>query len=192
MAAEHLSWEVAMHSGGTVIWMDSEHGAVERFARLREKEWMSWIAGVPEACGKIALAEALEGCEAPFWPRSWRVPEVNIDAIAEEAFAGGGHQTLIVKPDQGSQGSGIILVQTVQELRRAVASYLQKVRSFRRMLTVLYYWTGTNGTLGYMFLWYLWPTEDTQLFSVVRVLFVFASSSMSSQTPEISKSQWFT
>mmetsp|Transcript_145805 Transcript_145805/g.257168 ORF Transcript_145805/g.257168 Transcript_145805/m.257168 type:complete len:410 (+) Transcript_145805:33-1262(+) len=121
LAAERLGWEVALHHGGTCVWVDSERDASERLGRLRRGQWLSWIAGVQEACGKVALAEALQARGAVFWPRSWRVPQVSTEVICEEAFRGNSSSgTLIVKPDLGSQGSGISLAQSQQELGRVV------------------------------------------------------------------------
>jgi len=64
-------------------WADGESDAAERLARLRRNDWLSWIPGVQEACGKIALADALQARQASFWPRSWRVPQLSTQAIAE-------------------------------------------------------------------------------------------------------------
>jgi tubulin polyglutamylase TTLL6/13 len=119
MAAEHLGWEVRLHSGGTVVWADTESDAVDRLVKLRRNDWLSWIPGVQDACGKIALAEALQARGSLFWPRSWRVPAIDPQAIAQEVFGHGRHATLIIKPDQGSQGCGISLAQSCVELQRA-------------------------------------------------------------------------
>lgn len=121
MAAEELHWEVTLNGGGTIVWADTESDGAERLARLRRNDWLSWIPGVQEACGKIALSDALQARGASFWPRSWRVPQVSAQAVAQEAFSPvRGATTLIVKPDQGSQGCGISLAQSSQELQRAV------------------------------------------------------------------------
>lgn len=121
LAAEHVDWTVSINSGGTVVWADCESDAAGRLPNLRTGEWLSWIPGVQEACGKIALAESLQTRNARFWPHSWRVPEVPIQAIFEQAFSNDrGITTLIVKPDQGSQGSGIALAQSRQDLQRIV------------------------------------------------------------------------
>lgn len=120
MAAERLGWEVTLNTGGTIVWTDTESDAAEQLNKLRKNEWMSWIPGVQDACGKIALSDALEARHVAFWPHSWRVPQVAIQDIAEQIFATQRKATLIVKPDQGSQGSGISLVQSSQELQRAL------------------------------------------------------------------------
>eukprot|EP00419_Tripos_fusus_P004459 CAMPEP_0172696474 /NCGR_PEP_ID=MMETSP1074-20121228/28076_1 /TAXON_ID=2916 /ORGANISM="Ceratium fusus, Strain PA161109" /LENGTH=272 /DNA_ID=CAMNT_0013517223 /DNA_START=1 /DNA_END=816 /DNA_ORIENTATION=+ len=72
------------------------------------------------ACGKLALAQALEASGADFWPRSWRIPGVAIESICEEAFENGDSMTLIIKPNQGSQGSGISMVQSRDSFLRAL------------------------------------------------------------------------
>jgi len=120
MAAESLGWQVVLHTGGTVVWQDGESGACERLAKLRSSEWMSWIPGMQDACGKVALAQALEESGADFWPRSWRVPGAPIESICEEAFEGENSMTLIIKPDQGSQGSGISMAQSRESFLRAL------------------------------------------------------------------------
>jgi len=120
MAAERLDWEVTLNCGGTIVWSDGEDDGVQRLAKLRRNDWLSWIPGMQEACGKIALAEALQARGATFWPRSWRVP-LETEVICKEAFGGArGSATLIVKPDAGSQGCGISLAQSAQDLRGAV------------------------------------------------------------------------
>jgi len=116
MAAEDLGWEATLNSGGTVVWVDTESDAAQRMERLRSKDWLSWVPGVQEACGKISLSEALQTRGAGFWPRSWRLPE-DVQRVCGEAF--GTPTTLIVKPDKGSQGCGIMLIQSEQELFQA-------------------------------------------------------------------------
>lgn len=120
MAAERMSWEVTLNSGGSVVWADVESDGADRLKRLRRNDWLSWIPGVQDACGKVALSDALQLKGASFWPRSWRVPQVGIQDIAREVFSTDRNATLIVKPDQGSQGSGISLAQSTQELQRAI------------------------------------------------------------------------
>jgi len=121
MAAEHLGWEVTLNSGGTIVWADTESDAADKLNKLRRNDWLSWIPGVQDACGKIALSDALQARGAAFWPRSWRVvPQMGMQDIAQQVFATDRNTTLIVKPDQGSQGSGISLAQTPQELHRAI------------------------------------------------------------------------
>lgn len=120
MAAERVGWEVVMNRGGAVIWVDILNEAESRIASRNEGEWVSWIPGVSELCGKLALDAVLQARGARFWPRCWRVPPDNADAIGEQAFRGGGQTTLIVKPDEGSQGSGIGLAQSRKDLERLI------------------------------------------------------------------------
>lgn len=125
MAAERLGWEVVLNCGGTVVWVDEALEATNRVARRGRGEWISWIPGVKELCGKVALGGLLQARAAEFWPRTWLVPPATADAISKDAFGGGATTTLIVKPDEGSQGSGIGLAQSHKELRRLVGALPQ-------------------------------------------------------------------
>jgi len=83
---------------------------------------------------KVPLAAALRTAKAQFWPRTWCVPETTSEATSEttmerfgqsvesvcaEAFAAG-PTIVIVKPSAGSQGKGISLVESSQELCSAM------------------------------------------------------------------------
>jgi len=117
MATDHLGWKATLNHGGTIIWADTESEAQERLSRLRRGDWLSWIPGVQEACGKVALDTVMQERSAPFWPRSWSASAQNVEAVCSEAFQDG-VSTVIVKPDRGSQGVGISLARTREELRR--------------------------------------------------------------------------
>lgn len=123
IAAERVGWQIVLHSGCSVAWVDQGRDAEVRLAARRAKgEWVSWIPGVPELCGKIALAATLQDRGSAFWPRTWNAPPIDAEMIAKEVFADGASATLIVKPDEGSQGTGIGIAQSRPALSRLVAT----------------------------------------------------------------------
>lgn len=126
IVAEELGWTLSQGAGGAIVWVVCTDDIVERLKKLRNHEWMSHIPGMLECCGKVALSEALQSCDATFWPRSWRAPGASLDQICSEAFkAKTGTGTVIIKPDGGSQGQGIQLARSKQELQR----HLQRLQA---------------------------------------------------------------
>jgi len=123
LAADELGWTTCVGGGGTIVWVVHKEDVAERLKKLRQGEWLSHIPGMLEACGKVALSEALQAQGASFWPRSWRTAETNVEQICAEAFDGG-RTALIVKPDGGSQGQGIGLARSRNELKRHIKNLL--------------------------------------------------------------------
>jgi len=117
LAADQVGWTTCQGGGGTVVWVLHKEDVAERLKKLRPGQWLSHIPGMAEACGKVALSDALQALRVRFWPRSWRAPDTDVEQICEEAFETG-LVSLIVKPDVGSQGQGISLARTHVELQR--------------------------------------------------------------------------
>lgn len=123
LAADAIGWAVSTGGGGMVIWVVHKEDIAKQLRNLRGGQWLSHIPGMQDACGKVALSKALQGGRSHFWPnfwpRSWLTAETSARQICTEAFEGG-RGVLIVKPDGGSQGNGICLARSQDELQRHV------------------------------------------------------------------------
>lgn len=119
LAAEALDWSTCSGGGALIIWVLQKDDIVEGLQKMRSGQWLSHIPGILEACSKASLSTALQNRHACFWPNSWRIPDICINQICEEAFAVG-PAAVIIKPDCGSQGQGISLARSHKELQRHV------------------------------------------------------------------------
>lgn len=105
-------------SADRIVWVLMRDDLMEQLRLLRPEDRLSHIPGMSEVCNKATLSEALQARNAAFWPRAWRTPPEPAAKIWREAIENGGC-TLIVKPACGSQGQGISLARSQQELQRA-------------------------------------------------------------------------
>jgi len=133
LAAEELGWQVTNGQGGFVVWVLFKEDVAERLKKLRDGEWLSHLPGMQEVCGKVNLGEALQDHGVTFWPRSWRLPAAGLDAVCKDAFSKS--NAVIVKPDKGSQGQGISLAHSSQELHRVVNRLLAPEAIIQEYLT---------------------------------------------------------
>lgn len=119
LAAKRLQWQLAHGSGGLVIWVSTREDMTERLRRLRPGEWLSSLPGIGRCCSKEVLANALEVVKAPFWPRTWYAGDMNLEELSGSTFDEKA-SVFIVKPVMGTQGKGISLVQSREELEAAL------------------------------------------------------------------------
>jgi len=119
MAAERLGWDTTRGGGGLAVWVLVKEDMVTRLRKMREGEWLSHVPGMQEACGKVSLSRVLTKAGVQFWPRAWRIPQDELEEIIEQGFSDR-TSTLILKPDAGAHGQGIMMVRVPEELRRSV------------------------------------------------------------------------
>eukprot|EP00929_Paragymnodinium_shiwhaense_P118644 TRINITY_DN90558_c0_g1_i1.p1 TRINITY_DN90558_c0_g1~~TRINITY_DN90558_c0_g1_i1.p1 ORF type:complete len:659 (-),score=84.32 TRINITY_DN90558_c0_g1_i1:50-2026(-) len=139
MTADKLGWGVSTGTGGAVIWVHGREQWIDRLLRLGEDEYLSQIPCMGALLLKAPLAALLEERDVDFWPRSWVASAPDIDAAAaspvkniaagvsieevcQRAFSCGSHKTVIVKPNAGSQGKGIVLASTAESVIRAFSA----------------------------------------------------------------------
>eukprot|EP00933_Yihiella_yeosuensis_P064960 TRINITY_DN68537_c0_g1_i1.p1 TRINITY_DN68537_c0_g1~~TRINITY_DN68537_c0_g1_i1.p1 ORF type:complete len:432 (-),score=58.34 TRINITY_DN68537_c0_g1_i1:115-1410(-) len=127
IVAERIGWSITREKGGTIIWVLFKDDLAEKLLKLKAGQWLSHIPGMHEACGKVALDQAMKESEnAFFWPQSWEASKdspADIAEICHLAFASG-PATLIVKPNEGTQGQGIALARSPKELGRIIERML--------------------------------------------------------------------
>jgi len=104
-------------SKGEVLWVVKKEETEERSAQIKgTKKWLSRIPGLADLCRKVRSAEVFEPLRkaAPqdfsFVPPTWVMPK-DMDSVPEKGM-------LIMKPDDGSQGDGIYLLNGKQDLLR--------------------------------------------------------------------------
>eukprot|EP00929_Paragymnodinium_shiwhaense_P063968 TRINITY_DN32005_c0_g1_i2.p1 TRINITY_DN32005_c0_g1~~TRINITY_DN32005_c0_g1_i2.p1 ORF type:complete len:420 (+),score=70.75 TRINITY_DN32005_c0_g1_i2:492-1751(+) len=96
-----------------------------REGRRAQSSWLARMPGMVEACSKDSLARACQASCLPWWPRSWTVAAAaagddrctSIDEVCKQAFAVGRSNTVIIKPSTGSQGQGIALARSPEEVK---------------------------------------------------------------------------
>ena len=109
---------------------------LKRWPQLSPQSWVSRYLGAPELCDKGNLARMVRSCQClcgedhfGFNPRTWVLPEQldQLRNVLEKSKS-----TFIVKPEDGSQGDGIFLVQGLHQLdvklstQNASAAVVQK------------------------------------------------------------------
>ena len=109
---------------------------LKRWPQLGINSWVSRYMGAPELCDKGNLARMVRTCQClcedhyfHFNPRTWVLPEQleELRAVLEKSKS-----TFIVKPEDGSQGDGIFLVQGLHQFdvklstQSATATVVQK------------------------------------------------------------------
>ena len=109
---------------------------LKRWPQLGINSWVSRYMGAPELCDKGNLARMVRTCRClcedhyfHFNPRTWVLPEQleELRAVLEKSKS-----TFIVKPEDGSQGDGIFLVQGLHQFdvklstQSATAAVVQK------------------------------------------------------------------
>lgn len=92
--------------------------------RLRDRNFLAWLPELVNATSKTAMSESLQEQDVNFWPCAWSYPHNSIDKIWEQASRLN-MKTLIVKPSLGSQGWGITIASSREDLQKQLA-YLKE------------------------------------------------------------------
>ncbi|CAE6947884.1 TTLL11 [Symbiodinium natans] len=132
VCAEDSCWEQVEENSGNAkiyfVWSGQallqrlcHPGATEKVPRLPSSAWVNRFPGIGYICDKVNMALALRLLQKlwpekfRFWPRSWLLPAES-DELCHWLDKHKG-STVIVKPEGGSQGDGIFLVQDSSSLR---------------------------------------------------------------------------
>ncbi|KAK9789746.1 hypothetical protein WJX73_005373 [Symbiochloris irregularis] len=123
VARRKLAWgECDMEEDWDICWVDCSIN-LSRVIRMAPHQKINHFLGMAEICRKKALARNMQTMQALF-PKMYNfVPQTfSLPSAMEKALAAlkGGRRTFILKPDGGSQGKGIRLVQTADQLRQAI------------------------------------------------------------------------
>jgi len=108
-------------SGQALLQRLCHPGATEKVPRLPSSAWVNRLPGMGCICDKVNMALALRLLQKlwpqkfRFWPKSWLLP-AETDELCGWLDKHKG-STVIVKPEGGSQGEGIFLVQDAASLR---------------------------------------------------------------------------
>ena len=112
---------------GKIIWTVAPEALEQALVHRRGDQRISHIPGMHGLCGKVpfallARAHGLDDC----FPATWIVEQgCKADRAAIAALKGTG--TLILKPNDGTQGDGIFLVRSAAELERLLSRQTQAV-----------------------------------------------------------------
>lgn len=105
---------------------------------LRKKSWATRYLGLPDLCDKGNFARMLLLCQdlvAPetfaFNPKTWILPDQFEDLRVAMRKS---HKTIIVKPEDGSQGDGIFLAQSWHDLEVKMSTKVNKSGVAQRYL----------------------------------------------------------
>ncbi|KAI5077890.1 hypothetical protein GOP47_0007714 [Adiantum capillus-veneris] len=124
IAIQKMGWQEASDDKGWhLFWTDTSIGP-ERLMTLRRGQKVNHFLGMLQICRKKSLARHLSNmrrmfpAEYKFFPRAFILPnhiqELVIRLNSERI------RTYILKPDNGCQGRGVVLVQNVADLKQAI------------------------------------------------------------------------
>ncbi|KAH7438325.1 hypothetical protein KP509_04G010200 [Ceratopteris richardii] len=123
---QKMGWQEASDDRGWhLIWTDTSIGP-ERLMTMRRGQKVNHFLGMLQICRKKSLARHLSNmrrmfpADYKFFPRAFILPNhiqelvmrLNSDRL----------RTYILKPDNGCQGRGVVLVQNVADLKQAIGS----------------------------------------------------------------------
>lgn len=106
-------------SSPTIFCVMQTQDTLERLP-LRKRSWVTRFLGLPELCDKGNMARMIMHCKDfvaedtfSYNPRTWILPDQLEDL---RSVLSKSSKTVIVKPEDGSQGDGIFLVQGARDL----------------------------------------------------------------------------
>mmetsp|Transcript_71668 Transcript_71668/g.171150 ORF Transcript_71668/g.171150 Transcript_71668/m.171150 type:complete len:642 (+) Transcript_71668:63-1988(+) len=108
-------------SGQGLLQRLNHPSAAEKVPRLPSHAWVNRLPGIGCICDKVNMALSLRLLQKMwpekfrFWPKSWLLP-AEADQLCTYLDKHKS-ETVIVKPEGGSQGDGIFLVQNAADLR---------------------------------------------------------------------------
>lgn len=113
---------------------------LDRLDTLGRSSWISRYMGMPDLCDKGNFARMVLACSHlaggddeswQFLPKTWVLPD-QMDEL--RAKLGNSKKTYIVKPEDGSQGDGIFLVQGVRDLDLKMSTKPSKAAVVQRYI----------------------------------------------------------
>jgi tubulin polyglutamylase TTLL6/13 len=136
MVCVRIGWSFASNEGRAIAWVHGKENMLESLSGLKGGDLISHIPAMGTLLWKVPLAQALRTAGMNFGPRTWCVPEAapqtlwsgsflvehfgqSVESVCTEAFSAR-PAIVIVKPSAGSQGKGISLAGSSQELHSAM------------------------------------------------------------------------
>eukprot|EP01006_Ploeotia_vitrea_P006492 TRINITY_DN1332_c0_g1_i1.p1 TRINITY_DN1332_c0_g1~~TRINITY_DN1332_c0_g1_i1.p1 ORF type:complete len:629 (-),score=39.49 TRINITY_DN1332_c0_g1_i1:94-1980(-) len=104
---------------GNILWVIRLEDIDEVMRERKESQWIARVPGLQDFCKKVAFAEIMAKLDAPWWPKTYILPEES-PAVEKICSKKKNPTTLIFKPDEGSQGDGIFLLQTKTDIERKI------------------------------------------------------------------------
>eukprot|EP00929_Paragymnodinium_shiwhaense_P076908 TRINITY_DN39592_c0_g2_i1.p1 TRINITY_DN39592_c0_g2~~TRINITY_DN39592_c0_g2_i1.p1 ORF type:complete len:650 (+),score=178.78 TRINITY_DN39592_c0_g2_i1:11-1960(+) len=115
----------------TIYCVMNTSDLLEKLPVVGKTCWITRYFGLPDMCDKGNLARMMDGCRTlvpedtfDFNPQTWVLPEQLAECHAVLAKAK--NTTFIVKPEDGSQGDGIFLIQGVRDLEIKLSTRANK------------------------------------------------------------------
>ena len=111
---------------GNIVWTVAPEALEHALIGRRGDQRISHVPGMHGLCCKVPFSLLSQAHGLDFFPESWIVePGAKPEPAALSALRGSG--TLILKPNDGTQGDGIFLVRSAAELDRLLTRQTQSV-----------------------------------------------------------------
>lgn len=110
--------------------------AMDRLSMLGSHSWVSRYVGMPDLCDKGNFARIASACQDlgepwDFNPKTWVLPE-QLESLCKTLEKS--KKTYIVKPEDGSQGDGIFLIQGLRDLEIKLSTKANKAAVVQRYI----------------------------------------------------------